>query len=96
MKGRYPMARIESEIDMYQAALQLEKTWYVERREFNPETGRIDLYLNFDRKGLFTCVTCGTDGLPFHDLVMKRHTWRHLDFWEHYSYLHMPLPRVRC
>lgn len=56
------MTKIESELDMYQAALQLEAPWYVERREFDPETGRFDLYLNFDRKDSFTCATCGTEG----------------------------------
>ncbi|WCK52760.1 ISL3 family transposase [Aneurinibacillus sp. Ricciae_BoGa-3] len=86
----------EQDLEMYQAALQLEYPWYVIRKEFDLNNGRLDIYLDFDRKGNFPCATCGTKNQPFYDIVVKERVWRHLDFWQYTSFLHAPLPRVRC
>ncbi|WP_081413201.1 transposase family protein [Aneurinibacillus terranovensis] len=54
------------------------------------------IYLDFDRKSTFTCGTCGSKNQPFHDIVVKERLWRHLDFWQYKSFIHAPLPRVKC
>lgn len=90
------MKKKEQELDMYQAALKLEYPWFVTHKTFDDKESRLDVYINFDRNGRFTCAYCGTKDQPFHDVGIKDRVWRHLDFWQYKSYLHAPLPRVKC
>lgn len=46
-------------IRLFEQAVGLEHPWYVERAEFDPETGRLDLRLNFEAGGVFGCGGCG-------------------------------------
>lgn len=75
-------------------ALGLESPWYVERTEFDPDAHRLDLYLDFETGGRFTCPECGAGGCPAHDTTHK--TWRHLNFFQHEAHLHARVPRVAC
>lgn len=75
-------------------ALGLIPPWLVDRCSFNPEAKRLDIYIDFSRGGEFTCHGCGRDGCKAYDTVDK--TWRHLNFFEHVTYLHARVPRTDC
>ena len=40
-------------LDLFKMALGLEDPWKVTRTDFNPEGGRLDLYLDFPRGAAF-------------------------------------------
>jgi len=82
------------DVELFQMALGLESPWYVERTEFHADRQRLDLHLDFRRRGRFTCPECGAGGCPAHDTSRK--TWRHLDFFQHEAYLHARVPRAAC
>lgn len=82
------------DIELFQMALGLAKPWYVERSEFDPVARRLDLYLDFETGGAFSCPECQEGGCKAHDSSEK--TWRHLNFFQHEAHLHARVPRVRC
>lgn len=80
--------------DLFQMALGLTRPWVVNRCEFDPKKKRLDIHVTFERGGEFPCPECAGSGCKAHDTVDKR--WRHLNFFEHVTYLHVRTPRVRC
>jgi transposase len=80
--------------DLFQMALGLFPPWLVERCEFDPEEKRLDIFIDFSRGGEFGCPECGRLGCKAYDTQDK--TWRHLNFFEHVTYLHVRTPRVEC
>ncbi|MFC1529090.1 ISL3 family transposase [Gemmatimonadota bacterium] len=82
------------DIDLFQQALGLTPPWRVKECKFDPDGKRLDLYLDFPRGGTFECPECGQSDCKAYDTQEK--TWRHLNFFEHQTYLHARLPRVQC
>ena len=82
------------DVDLFEAALGLEKPWEVVGVEFDAERRRLDLRIDFSKGGRFPCPECGRADCPVHDT--EQHTWRHLNFFEHEAYLHARVPRVKC
>src|SRR5271157_1781876 len=80
--------------DLFQSALGLQSPWTVTRSEFAVEDGRLDLYVDFPRGSRFACAECGREGCAVHDT--KDETWRHLDFFQHRTFLHARVPRAIC
>lgn len=80
--------------ELFQMALGVIPPWLVERCEFDPDRKRLDIYIDFTRGGEFTCHGCGREGSKAYDTVNK--TWRHLNFFEHVTYLHARVPRTDC
>jgi transposase len=83
-----------NDTDLFQMALGLIPPWLVKRYTFDAKKKRLDIYLDFTRGGTFTCHGCGLEGCKAYDTVDK--TWRHLNFFEHVSYLHARVPRTNC
>lgn len=82
-----------NEKELFQIALGLGPPWMVDRCTFDQLAGRLDIHLDFPRGGVFPCPLCGvsckacdTDEL----------TWRHLNFFQHQTFLHARTPRVDC
>ena len=75
-------------------SLDLPWPWYLEETEIDPVKRRVDLYLNFEVGGTFTCGICGAGDCKAYD-TLTRH-WRHLPLFDYDSYLHAPCPRVHC
>jgi transposase len=80
--------------DLFQMALGLFPPWLVERCTFDPEQKQLDIYIDFSRGGEFTCPECGRPGCKAYDTLNK--VWRHLNFFQHVTYLHVRTPRVEC
>ena len=79
--------------DLLQIALGLKEPWFVVKSDFDAEQKRFDIFLDFRKGSIFPCPECGSSG-KVHDTVEK--TWKHLNFFQHETYLHARMPRIRC
>ena len=82
------------ELDIFQAALGLEDPWFIAESRFDVEAKRLDIDISFAPDARFDCPCCGEAGCRVYDA--RPLTWRHLDFWQHTTYLNARVPRVRC
>jgi len=80
--------------DLFQLALGLSSPWQVSSSEFNSDLKRLDIKIDFPRGSTFSCPVCNHADLKAYDTVEK--TWRHMDFFQHQSYLTARVPRVKC
>lgn len=96
--------------DLFTAALQLTKPWYVEKVEFLPsETKPEELHINinFQRGATFhfyedseddSSIIVDENGIPIefkaNDTVER--TWRHLNFFQYKTYIHARVPKIRA
>ena len=79
---------------IFEAALSINEPWYIKEVEFDPAKKRLDLYVDFRRGSTFKVDKPGYDGsYKVYDTVDK--TWRHLNFFQHESYLHCRTPRIK-
>jgi len=79
---------------LFQAALGLTDPWQVTSVVFDRDAKRLDLRVDFSKGATFCCPECGLEGLKAYDSSEK--TWRHMDFFQHQTYLSARVPRVRC
>jgi transposase len=77
-----------------QQALGLTPPWTVVRSDFDTKAGRLDVQIDFTPGSRFACPTCGAADCLAYDT--QRKTWRHLNFFQHQTYLNARVPRVRC
>lgn len=80
--------------ELFQLALLLMPPWMVEGCDFDVSQKRLDIRIDFERGGAFPCPICGKQGCKAYDTEEKM--WRHLNFFEHETYLHAFVPRVQC
>lgn len=80
--------------DLFKLALGLEDPWMVREVRFSPEEGKLDIWLDFPRGSTFSCPSCGEGGKKAYDTCEK--TWRHLNFFQHLTFIHARLPRTDC
>jgi transposase len=81
--------------ELFRAALGLGNSWTIDKVDFIQADNELHLHLRYVMGSpLPACRECGSAGVHIHD--MRDHTWRHLDFWQHKTYLHANVPRVRC
>ncbi len=67
------------DIDLFQMALGLTPPWQVSDAQFDPNTKRLDIIVDFPRGNIFTCPKCGQAGIKAYDTQEK--SWRHLNFF---------------
>ena len=82
------------DLDLFQRALGLEEPWEVVDVQFDVARRRLDLRIDFPKGARFPCPECAAAGCKVHDT--ERHTWRHLNFFEHEAFLTARVPRVIC
>lgn len=82
------------EHELFGRALGLEAPWGVREVRFDVEAGRLELAVDFTEGSRFPCPVCGGAGCPVRDT--RSRTWRHLDFFQHQTYLTVRVPRVMC
>jgi transposase len=75
-------------------ALGLTPPWQVSDAQFDPNTKRLDIRIDFPRGSTFTCPKCGQTGIKAYDTQEK--SWRHLNFFQHDAYLTARVPRTEC
>lgn len=80
--------------ELLQIALMLAPPWQVVACDMDATLNRVDIDLNFTRGSRFTCSKCGQTDCEVHDTENK--TWRHLNFFQHETYLHARVPRTDC
>lgn len=80
--------------ELFQLALSLMPPWMVKDCTFDVSEKRLDIRIDFERGGTFSCPACGKSDCGAYDT--EERTWRHLNFFEHVTYLHAWVPRVRC
>ena len=82
---------------LFEAALGVRPPWRVAGIEFKAGAragrGRLDIRLDFERGGELPCPECRKP-CKAHDT--DEQTWRHLNFFEHETYLVARTPRVKC
>jgi len=82
---------------LFSAALGLQAPWQITSIDFDEETpdgrGRLEIRIDFERGGRFPCPEC-EELCTAHDT--REQSWRHLDFFQHTSYLIARTPRVDC
>jgi transposase len=81
--------------ELFRMALGLGSDWNIDRVDFIKADNELHLHLRYVMGSpLPTCSECGSAGVHIHD--MREQKWRHLDFWQHKTYLHATVPRVGC
>lgn len=82
---------------LFELALGLRPPWKVESTEFRRAEpkgrGRLDIRIDFERGGELPCPECKKP-CKAHDT--DEQSWRHLNFFEHETYLIARMPRVNC
>ena len=79
---------------LFTAALGLQAPWSVQRVDFQPEAGRIDFHVGFERGHRFDCPGCGATDQGVHDTRARQ--WRHLNFFQYQAFVHCEVARTRC
>lgn len=80
--------------ELFDLALGLEAPWAVTEVRFDVEARRLDLTVDFAEGSRFPCPVCGRVACPVHDTRVR--TWRHLDFFQHQTFLTARIPRGTC
>lgn len=81
------------DVDLFTMALGLVKPWRVVRADFQPENHRLDIYIDFEVGGRFSCPVCDFNGSAY-DTADK--TWQHMNFFQHEAFIHARTPRISC
>lgn len=79
--------------ELFKLALQVEKPWELREIKFDEQEQAWHLFMDFERGAEFVCPLCGGTCKAY-DAENKE--WRHLDFWEWKTYMHVRVPRVEC
>ena len=80
--------------ELIQAALMLTPPWQVAECHFDVNQGHLNIHLDFLKGSHFSCPACGQADCAAHDTKQK--SWRHLDFFQHETYIYARVPRIDC
>jgi len=81
------------ETKIFEAALTIQSPWYVKDIQFDVDSKRLDIYIDFKRGSTFpSSDPTFPDKYKVKDTLDK--TWRHLNFFEHECYLNCRTPRI--
>jgi transposase len=80
--------------DLFRAALHLTAPWYISSINFTEGERKLDIWVDFPKGSRFPCPECNHLDCEVHDTTTR--TWRHLDFFEHQTFLHGRIPRINC
>ena len=82
------------EKELFSIALGIAEPVYIDKIMFDGVKGELHIHMNFRPGGRFSCSGCTEADLPVYDTSDK--TWRHLNFWQYKTYIHMRTPRTNC
>ena len=84
-----------SQKELFAKALMVEKPWFIQEVNFDPQNGKLDIWIDFEAGSEFFYEDkeLGISGyFKAYDTTKK--TWRHLNFFQYQCYLHAWIPRV--
>lgn len=83
-------------LKLFQAALGVEPPWFIKNVEFRVVDNQQELHIQIDfHKGAtFPSPCCGQPECKAYDT--EERSWRHLNFFQHKTYLTARVPRVTC
>lgn len=79
--------------NLFRVALGLAEPWVVSKIEFSEDKQQLDMWLDFPVGSRFACPECERPG-GVYDTADR--TWRHLNFFQHKTFLHARQPRIEC
>lgn len=85
--------------NLFTVALNLGNPWSVSKVDFipatdNPTQMELHIWVSYPDRTKFPCPTEGCGEMcPQHDY--EERVWRHLNFFQHKTFIHAKLPRVR-
>lgn len=79
---------------LFTAALGLIPPWCVVRSDFRPDQRLLEIQVDFKAGSRFACPDCAAADCAVYDTAEKR--WRHMDFFQHQSFIVARVPRVEC
>ena len=82
----------ENEIKIFSLMAGIEEPWILEKVEVD-ENKDLHMYVKYKRGNKFKCNQCA-ELCPVHDTIEK--TWRHLNCFEHKTFIHCKVPRIKC
>lgn len=82
----------ENEIKIFSLMAGIEEPWILERVEVD-ENKDLHMYVKYKRGNKFKCIKC-SELCSVYDTVEK--TWRHLNCFEHKTFIHCKVPRIQC
>jgi transposase len=80
-------------VQLFAQALGIQQPWKLDEVKFEPKEGQLDIYISHVTGSLLPCPSCQQES-GIHDT--KERTWRHLNFFQHRTYIHCNVPRVMC
>lgn len=82
----------ENEIKIFSLMAGIEEPWILEKVEVD-ENKDLHMYVKYKRGNKFKCTKCN-ELCSVYDTVEK--TWRHLNCFEHKTFIHCKVPRIQC
>jgi transposase len=82
--------------NLFAIGLGLKTPWKVARsglEDCNAQSKILYVDIDFEEGSKFSCPVCGQP-CPVYDSEVKR--WRHMNFWQHATFLSARVPRVEC
>lgn len=83
---------IDNNIRIFSLMAGIEKPWVLEKVRLD-DNKDLHMYVRFQKGSKFKCNSCN-DICSVYDTVEK--TWRHLNCFEHKTYIHCKVPRIKC
>ena len=84
---------MDCEQRLFAAALGVAAPWNVTETTLSVADRRLDITIDFERGGRFSCPVCG-QAVPAYDTSQQ--TWRHLNFFQYAAYITARVPRTDC
>ncbi len=81
---------------LFEQALNVKNPWFIKNIDFDEKKKRLDIFIDFTKGSLFHYENNDLEIVgeyKAYDTLNK--TWRHLNFFEHETYLHARVPRVK-
>lgn len=80
--------------EIFSKALGIEQPWFVAALNFDVDSKRLDIAIDFIKGSTFSFEQDGVNGqYKAYDTIEKE--WRHLNFFEHECYLKARVPRIK-
>ena len=82
------------ETQLFELALNISSPFFIESVDFQPDSKRLTIHINFKRGSKFDYMQGGkSQSCKAFDTKIKK--WRHLNFFEHECYLHVRVARIK-